>query len=109
MPDGNYFFTYWDYNQQYILDWMQVTVANGQMTDMGTPFLTGWFTWIEGYVFNDSNGNGFRDPGEPGISDYLVVLKDRDNTEIDRMTIAVDDRHERLLLSSTAPTRWARG
>jgi uncharacterized repeat protein (TIGR01451 family) len=89
VPDGNYFFTYWDYAQEYILDWMQVAVVNGQMTDIGTPFLTGWFTWAEGYVFNDLNSNGQKDPGEPGIADYLVVLKDRDNTEIDRMTIAV--------------------
>ena len=28
------------------------------------------------------------DPGEPGVPDYLVVLRDRDNTEIDRMSIA---------------------
>jgi hypothetical protein len=89
VPDGNYFFTYWDYRQEYILDWLQVTVSGGQITDLGTPFLTGWFTWVEGYVFNDLNSNGKRDPGEPGIADYLVVLKDRDNTEIDRMTIAV--------------------
>jgi uncharacterized repeat protein (TIGR01451 family) len=89
VPDGNYFFTYWDYAQEYILDWMQVAVVDGQITDIGTPFLTGWFTWVEGYVFSDENSNGQKDPGEPGVSDYLVVLKDRDNTEIDRMTIAV--------------------
>jgi hypothetical protein len=89
VPDGNYFFTYWDYRQEYILDWMQVTVSGGQITDLGTPFLTGWFTWVDGYVFSDLNSNGKRDPGEPGIAEYLVVLKDRDNTEIDRMTIAV--------------------
>ncbi len=89
VPDGNYFFTYWDYNQEYILDWLQVIVSDGQITDLGTPFLTGWFTWVDGYVFSDLNSNGKRDPGEQGISNYLVVLKDRDNTEIDRMTIAV--------------------
>mgnify|MGYP005838713129 CR=1 FL=1 len=89
VPDGNYLFTYWDERQHYILDWMQLTVSGGQMVDLGTPFLTGWFTWIEGYVFHDLNNNGKRDPGEPGLPDYLVVLKDRDNTEIDRMTIAV--------------------
>lgn len=88
VPDGNYLFTWWDTNLHYILDWMQVTVSDGQMTDIGTPMLTGWFTKVEGYVFNDINSNGKRDPGEPGISDYLVVLKDRDNSEIDRMSIA---------------------
>ncbi|MDI6693903.1 MAG: SdrD B-like domain-containing protein [Anaerolineales bacterium] len=94
VPDGNYLFTYWDYRQHYILDWMQVIVSDGQVTDLGTPFLTGWFTWVEGYVFEDTNSNGKRDPGERGIPDYLIVLKDRDNTEIDRMTIAVTTNHD---------------
>lgn len=88
VPDGNYLFTWWDKNLHYILDWIQVTVSDGQMTDIGTPMLTGWFTKVEGHVFNDMNSNGKRDPGEPGISDYLVVLKDRDNSEIDRMSIS---------------------
>lgn len=88
VPDGNYLFTWWDKNLHYILDWIQVTVSDGQMTDIGTPMLTGWFTKVDGYVFNDMNSNGRRDPGEPGVSDYLVVLKDRDNSEIDRMSIS---------------------
>ncbi|MEW6400310.1 MAG: SdrD B-like domain-containing protein, partial [Chloroflexota bacterium] len=88
VPDGNYLFTWWDENLHYILDWIQVTVSDGQMTDLGTPMLTGWFTRVDGYVFNDLNSNGRREDGEPGISDYLVVLKDRDNSEIDRMSIA---------------------
>lgn len=88
VPDGSYLFTWWDANLNYILDLNQVTVANGQITNMGTPLLTGWFTRVEGSVFSDDNKNGKRDPGEPGISDYLVVLKDRDNSEIDRMSIA---------------------
>ncbi|MCP5099035.1 MAG: hypothetical protein GY943_26075, partial [Chloroflexi bacterium] len=89
VPDGNYLFTWWDETLHYILDWMQVTVADGEMYDMGTPFLTGWFTNVSGYVFNDINQNGKKDPGEPGIANYLVVLRDRDNSEIDRMSIAV--------------------
>ena len=88
VPDGNYLFTWWDANLHTILDWIQVTVADGQMTDMGTPFLTGWFTKYEGYVFEDSNSNGKMDPGERGLSNYLVVYRDRDNSEIDRMSIA---------------------
>ncbi len=88
VPDGNYLFSWWDKNLHYILDWIQVTVSDGQMTDIGTPMLTGWFTKVEGYVFNDLNSNGKRDAGEPGISDYLVVLKDRENSEIDRMSIS---------------------
>lgn len=88
VPDGNYLFTWWDENLHYILDWIQVTVSDGQMYDIGTPMLTGWFTRVEGYVFEDSNNNGYRDDGERGIPDYLVVLKDRENSEIDRMSIS---------------------
>ncbi len=89
VPDGNYLFTWWDNNLHYILDWIQVTVSNGQIYDMGTPMLTGWFTVVDGYVFDDLNLNGVKDPGEPGLSNYTVVLRDRDNSEIDRMSIAV--------------------
>jgi len=88
VPDGNYLFTWWDEKLHYILDWTQVTVSNGQVYDMGTQMLTGWFTKVEGYVFEDMNKNGVKDPGEPGLANYLVGLRDRDNSEIDRMTVA---------------------
>jgi uncharacterized repeat protein (TIGR01451 family) len=94
VPNGNYLFTWWDYNLHHILDWMQVTVSNGQVYDMGTPMLTGWFTKVEGYVFVDENKNGVRDAGEPGKADYLVVLRDRDNSEIDRMSISAITGHD---------------
>lgn len=104
VPDGDYLFTWWDQNLHYILDLNQVTVAGGEMIDMGTPILTGWFTRVDGYVFNDLNSNGKRDPGEPGISDYLVVLKDRDNSEIDRMSISsVTDTNGYYLFEKAYP------
>jgi hypothetical protein len=108
VPDGNYFLAYWDEKLHYILDFVQVTVSNGQMTDVGIRMLTGWFTEVYGTVFHDVNENGRRDPGEPGIPHYVVVLKDRDNTEIDRMSIAA------LLMapastSSRRATPWAPG
>ena len=89
VPDGNYFFTWWDEPLHHLLDWTQVTVSNGEIFDMGAQQLTGWFTRIDGYVFNDLNRNGVKDAGEPGIANYLVGLRDRDNSEIDRMSIAV--------------------
>jgi hypothetical protein len=88
VPEGNYILTYWDENQHYILDLVQVTVNANQTTDLGIRMLTGWFTEVSGYVYHDENSNGVRDPGEQGMPDYLVVLRDRDNTEIDRMSIA---------------------
>ncbi|MBC7234781.1 MAG: right-handed parallel beta-helix repeat-containing protein [Chloroflexi bacterium] len=88
IPSGNYVLTYWDEKQHYILDFVQVTVNGGETTDVGVRTMTGWFTEVSGYVFHDLNENGKMDVGEPGIPDYLVVLKDRDNTEIDRMSIS---------------------
>ncbi|MGC9468012.1 MAG: SdrD B-like domain-containing protein [Anaerolineae bacterium] len=88
VPDGNYLFTWWDEKLHYILDWTQITVSDGQVYDMGTQMLTGWFTQVEGYVFNDLNKNGKKDAGEPGLANYPIVLRDRDNSEIDRMTVA---------------------
>lgn len=88
VPPGDYFVTYWDLNQHYILDFVQTTVEPGQVTDIGVRTMTNWFTNWYGVVFNDINENGRQDPGEPGVPDYIVVLRDRDNTEIDRMSIA---------------------
>ncbi len=88
VPEGNYFLAYWDEKLHYILDFVQVTVQDGQVSDVGIRMLTGWFTEVYGTVFHDVNENGKRDPGEPGIPHYVVVLRDRDNTEIDRMSIA---------------------
>ena len=105
VPDGNYLFTWWDTNLFYILDWIQVTVSDGQIYDMGTPMLTGWFTSVEGYVFIDENKNGVKDPGEPGKADYVVVLRDRDNSEIDRMSIAVTSPTMMAITSLKKPIR----
>ncbi len=88
VPPGDYFLSYWDFNQHYILDFVQLTVQANQATDVGVRTMTNWFTKWYGTVFLDNNENGRRDPGEPGVPDYLVVLRDRDNTEIDRMSIA---------------------
>lgn len=88
VPPGNYFLTYWDEKQHFILDFVQVTVEAGKTTDVGVRTISGWFTEISGTVFHDYNENGKRDAGEPGIPNYTVVLKDRDNTQIDRMSVA---------------------
>jgi hypothetical protein len=88
VPDGSYFLAYWDEELHYILDFVQVSVQDGKVSDVGIRMLTGWFTEISGTVFYDLNENGRRDPGEPGVDHFNVILKDRDNTEIDRMSIA---------------------
>ena len=56
---------------------------------MGVLPLTGWFTKIEGYVFNDTNRNGKRDAGEPGIPNFGLTLRKRENSLMDRGSTAV--------------------
>lgn len=89
VPDGDYLLTYWDAPQLNILDLVQVSVVNGEVVDMGVLFVTGWFTTVHGYVFVDENENGKRDPGEMGVGEYPVLLRKRDNSEMDRGGILV--------------------
>lgn len=77
--DGDYTLTVWDYDLRYILDLVQVTVRDGQVLDVGVIGLTGWFTDIHGHVFLDRNENGRQDPGEPGVPDFGVVVRQRAN------------------------------
>lgn len=86
VPAGAYTVTWWDEPQNTILDLVNVTVANGETIDMGILPLTGWWTFFDGYVFNDTNRNGVRDAGEPGIPGYTLTMRKRENSLMDRGT-----------------------
>jgi hypothetical protein len=79
VPDGDYSATIWDEPQEYSLDNFSVTVSHGQVIDMGTLPLLGWFSHIYGHVFIDLNGNGRQDPGEPGLFHAFVQNLNRTN------------------------------
>ncbi|MGI5238969.1 SdrD B-like domain-containing protein [Dactylosporangium sp. CA-139066] len=89
VPDGDYSLTLWDGPQETILDFFNVTVRGGKTVDIGNKILVGWFTSIRGTVFIDSNGNGKRDPGEAGVPQFPVALKERDNSLMDQGTNTV--------------------
>jgi len=89
VPDGTYTLTYWDEPQDFILDLVSVTVAGGETVDMGVLPLTGWWTPVDGYVFNDTNRNGKRDAGEPGVPNFTLTLRKRENSLMDRGTTTV--------------------
>jgi hypothetical protein len=89
VPDGDYFLTWWDDPNLFIMDWMQVAVRDGEVVDMGVLFLTGWWTTVEGYVFADDNENGKMDPDEHGIGEYPILNRRRENSEMDRGAILV--------------------
>jgi hypothetical protein len=79
IPDGTYNVSWWDWDQDYAFDQYQIVIAGGQMVDVGTLPLSGWFTKINGHVFIDTNANGKQDPGEKGVPDFLMQLLNRTN------------------------------
>ena len=79
VKDGTYLMGVWDIDQDYAFDSFNVTVVGGQVVDLGDVPLLGWFTRITGHVFVDNNANGRRDPGEPGVPNFDVVMKNRTN------------------------------
>jgi len=93
VPPGTYQLTLWDYAQETILWSFNVTVGDGQVVDVGTKMLVGWFTTVTGTIFVDTNGNGKRDPGEPGVPRFTVAVKERDNSLMDQgvNTVTTDD------------------
>jgi hypothetical protein len=88
VPAGTYTLTWWDEPQNTILDLVNVTVGDGETIDMGILPLAGWWTFFDGYVFNDTNRNGVKDEGEPGLAGYTLTMRRRDNSLMDRGTTA---------------------
>lgn len=108
VPDGTYMLTYWDEPQDYILDLVNVTINNGEVVDLGVLPLSGWWTRIEGYVFNDLNRNGIRDAGEPGLAGFPVALKKRENSIMDRgAKVVTTDASGYYFMENAYPmTQW---
>ena len=105
VPDGNYMLSWWDEPQDYNLNMINVTIANGETVDMGNLPLNGWWTTIDGYVFNDSNRNGIKDAGEPPIPNFTLTLRGRANNLMDRGTpTATTDANGYYLFENGYPT-----
>ena len=80
LQSGDYTIALWDETQSFILATVQYHVESGQTTDMGDNLLYGWFTMLSGSVFNDLNGDGVRDPGEPGVPGFGLTIRTRSNS-----------------------------
>ena len=108
VPDGDYVIGVWDEPQDYIFNEQNVSVRNGEVVDLGSIPMLGWWTTIEGHVFNDSNGNGKMEPGEPGIPNFPIVMRTRENSIMDRGTTAVTtDANGYYWMESAYPmTQW---
>ncbi len=98
VPDGNYSLTWWDEPQDYNVNFINVTVSGGEVVQMGNLPLNGWWTRFEGYVFDDANRNGVKDPGEGGHPDFTLTLRQKANSLMERGHADRDDRRQRLLL-----------
>jgi hypothetical protein len=108
VPAGTYTLTWWDQDLNFILDLVNVTVGEGEAVEMGILPLTGWWTKVEGYVFNDLNRNGKRDPGEPGLAAFPVSMKKRENSLMDRgaITVTTDANGYYAMQNAYPMTQW---
>jgi hypothetical protein len=78
---------WFDITQLYILQFKTFSIPNNHVGpfDLEKLFLTGWYTEVDGFFYNDVNENGKRDSGEEGISGGpFPLLQLRDGTQIDR-------------------------
>ncbi|MFA7159695.1 MAG: SdrD B-like domain-containing protein [Kiritimatiellia bacterium] len=80
VPPGEYQLVTWDKPLDALFGINTVMVSNGADLNLGNVFCFRWFGALEGYVFYDTNENGFRDPGEAGIMGQAINLRFRDGT-----------------------------
>ena len=108
IPAGDYSLTWWDEAQTHILDLQNVTVTEGATQDLGILPLNGWWTGLSGYVYNDLNRNGVKDPGEPGVRGYTLTTRKRENSLMDRGgTTATTDANGFYEFKNAYPmTQW---
>jgi hypothetical protein len=108
VPDGDYVLGVWDEPQDYIFLEQNVSVHNGEVVDLGSLSLLGWWTTIEGHVFNDLNENGKMDPGEPGIPNFAITMRTRENSLMDRgATLVTTDANGYYWMENAYPiTQW---
>jgi hypothetical protein len=48
---------------------------------------------ISGKKFNDSNGNGIKDPGESGLSNWMITLKNNTGSMVETMMTDIDGNY----------------
>jgi len=81
VPPGTYQLVIWDKYLDVIFGFYQVTVPpGGGVVALGNVLSFRWFGRLEGSVFEDWDGNGFRDPCEPGLAKQAINIRFRDGT-----------------------------
>lgn len=83
VPPGTYQVVLWDENLDLIIAFFTAIIPPGSsntILDLQDLQVPNWFTRVHNYVFYDTDGDGFRDPGEPGIPEQNVNIRWRDGT-----------------------------
>jgi len=85
VPPGEYQLVIWDEALDYLFASKNVTVnpdgtCNGGSCNLLDVPIFDWFARLEQYVFNDVNGNGYWDEGEPPMNDQGTNIRQRDGT-----------------------------
>ncbi|MHC4719829.1 MAG: hypothetical protein ACYSYT_05060 [Planctomycetota bacterium] len=84
VPAGIYQLVIWDRYLDLIFKFNTVVVPEeGGLVALGDVMATPWFGQLEGYVFYDTDRDGFMDPNDPteiGIPGQEVLLRFRDGT-----------------------------
>lgn len=79
VPDGTFQIVLWDTYLLNIIGFSTVIVDGGDV-DVGQVAQPRWFHNQEHWVFNDLDGDGFRDPDEPGLPEQAINLRFRDGS-----------------------------
>ncbi len=91
VPAGDYQLVVWDDALDVIFAFQAITVPAGPgAMNLGDVPVFQWFTRTEHYVFYDTDGDGYRDPGEVPISDQAVNVRWRDGTMYQSSTTDMD-------------------
>lgn len=88
VPPGSYQLAFWDVPRDVLISFLTVIVLPESAPLSGTGAVVAldnvpvpmWFGRHKGSVFNDLNRNGFRDPGETGVSNQAINLRFRDGS-----------------------------
>jgi hypothetical protein len=78
VPAGSYQLLTWDKPLDNIFGFHAVTVGQGETVNLGDVLCYRWKGTFQGSVFLDTDEDGFRDPGEPGIFEQNVNIRFRD-------------------------------
>ncbi len=108
VPDGDYALAFWDDPQDFLFDFVNVTVANGQVVHMGDQLMAGWWTTYWGRVCIDQNDDGKCQADEPGVANQSVVIRSRANNVLERgiPVVTTNANGEYVLRESYPLTQW---